>query len=623
MRDSIASYLDEMNDTTYLPGLQREFVWSPGQIAALFDSLVRDYPVGQVIRWKLRRTERDHVAYEFIRDYVDDDGAVPEEVYEAGFQRYNEPADLGRYDTLVIDGQQRLNSILIGLTGSLARYVGGRGRRRSNVENWERQVLCVDLFGHPDYDDAQLPGEYAFEFRRAEGFGKEDRFGHEERDGTRRFWYPLPSFVDENGRTGSIRSLRREVRKRVEAAPLDASEATREELRDVAVGVVNDVVDQVLEHPLPSHEVTHETEHIREIFQRINTQGSTPKPHQLLLSSLMSYWPYLDESAGPVNPRARVEAWIEQFQDAYPTYQTLVDRELFMIYSCYLLGTDLGGARSIAEFDTPAFDRLHDLWVGEDGDFGRFVGSLEKALDALTQVGLSERTMDSRSYVALLAKYFYEQDAQLDATNRRAIRQFFARVLLLRESHGTLRRSNARRLLAELESMDESVDVFPGDRLFDTLDVQPAPDDVRRAVREARYEELGDEGVTALADERILAVLALLDGADDSRDPAETVVAHVYPRERAAAFVPDDSPADAIDRLGNLQLLDRELAERKGDAAPAEWLASLDDSERAAVARLNQYPDVDPEPDAFESFVTAREERIVEHLVDTLVLDGE
>ena len=623
MRDSIASYLDEINDTTYLPGLQREFVWSPGQIEALFDSLVRDYPVGQIIKWKLRRTERDHVAYEFIRDYVADDGAVPDEVYDAGFQRYNEPADLGRYDTLVIDGQQRLNSILIGLTGSIARYEGGRGRRRSDVKHWERQVLCVDLFGHPDYDDDHLSGEYAFEFRRGEGFGKEDRFGHDEDEGSWRFWYPLPSMVDENGRTGSIRSLRREVRKRVEAAPLDASEETREELRDVAVGVVNDVVDQVLEHPLPSHEVTHETEHIREIFQRINTQGSSPKPHQLLLSSLMSYWPYLDESAGPVNPRARVEEWIEQFQVAYPTYGSLVDRELFMVYSCYLLGTDLGGARSVAELDTPAFDRLHDLWVGEDGEFGRFVGSLERALDALTQVGLSERTMDSRSYVALLAKYYYEHDAPLDAGNRRAVRRFFARVLLLRESHGTLRRSNARRLLAELESAEETFDVFPADRLYDALDVQPAPDDVRRAVSEARYEEFGDEDVAALTDERVLAVLALLDGADGPRDPAETAISHIYPRERAAAFVPDDGPGDAIDRLGNLQLLGRDVAEQKGNAAPDEWLDSLDERERAEIARVNRYPDVDPEPDAFGSFVTAREELIADHLVDTLVLDGE
>jgi hypothetical protein len=72
-------------------------------------------------------------------------------VYETGFERYNEEADHGRYDTLVIDGQQRLSSILVGLVGRIARYERGRGRPRSEVENREQRRLCVDLFGHPDY----------------------------------------------------------------------------------------------------------------------------------------------------------------------------------------------------------------------------------------------------------------------------------------------------------------------------------------------------------------------------------------------------------------------------------------------------------------------------------------
>jgi hypothetical protein len=612
MRDSIASYLSELNDATFLPGLQREFVWSPAQIEELFDSLIRDYPVGLVITWNIRRTDRDHVAYEFIRDYVAGEGAVPDGVYEAGFQRYNEPADAGRFDTLVIDGQQRLNSVLVGLTGSIAQYVGGRGRARSDVANWETQVLCVDLFGHPDYDDPSLAGDYTFRFRRAEGFGKADRFGYEDEDGTHRFWHPLSAVVDENGRIGSVRSLRRDVRGIVDDAPVDADEATREELRDVAVGVVNDVVDRVLEHPLPSHEVSHETEHIREIFQRINTQGSDPEPYQLLLSNLMSYWPYLEESAGPLNPRARIEDWIEQFQRAYPGFQKQTTRRLFVRYSCYLLGRDLGGVRSVGEFDRTDFDRLHGLWRAEgatDEPFGRFVGSLDRAFQTLTQVGLTGETVDSGAYVALLAKYYYEHEGAVDASNRNAVFHFFARLLLLRDSHGTLRRTKAREMLAALEGTDESFDTFPGEWLFETLNVQPAPEDVRRAVREARGGG-DDEG---FADADVAAVLGLLDEAYADGDVGEMVVARVYPRSVA--------PADGVDRLGNLQLLDGETAAARDERDPDAWLATLPDDDRVRIETGNHYPDVAPAPDAFEAFVETREERIVDHLVDELVLD--
>ncbi|MFC7227019.1 DUF262 domain-containing protein [Salinirubellus salinus] len=611
MRDSIASYLSELNDATFLPGLQREFVWSPAQIEGLFDSLIRDYPVGLVITWNIRRTERDHVAYEFIRDYVAGDGAVPDAVYDAGFQRYNEPADAGRFDTLVIDGQQRLNSVLVGLTGSIAQYVGGRGRSRSDVANWERQVLCVDLFGHPDYDEPSLAGDYTFRFRRAEGFGKTDRFGYDDEDGTHRFWHPLSAVVDENGRIGSVRSLRRDVRATVEDASVDADEATREELRDVAVGVVNDVVDRVLEHPLPSHEVSHETEHIREIFQRINTQGSDPKPYQLLLSNLMSYWPYLEESAGPLNPRARIEEWIERFQREYPGFQRQTTRRLFVRYSCYLLGRDLGGVRSVGEFERADFDRLHALWraEGDDDDpYGTFVGSLDRAFQTLTQVGLTGETVDSGAYVALLAKFYYEQDGVVDAPNRNAVFHLFARLLLLRDSHGTLRRTKAREMLAALERTDESFDTFPGEWLFESLNVQPAPEDVRRAVSEARGAGAGEE----FADADVAAVLGLLDEAYADGDVGEMVVDRVYPRSMA--------PADGVDRLGNLQLVEAETAAARTEPAPDEWLGTLTDNERVRIEAGNHYPEVTPEPDAFEAFVKAREEAIVGHLVDELVL---
>lgn len=36
-----------------LPAIQREFVWSTGQICALFDSLMRGYPIGSFLFWKV------------------------------------------------------------------------------------------------------------------------------------------------------------------------------------------------------------------------------------------------------------------------------------------------------------------------------------------------------------------------------------------------------------------------------------------------------------------------------------------------------------------------------------------------------------------------------------------
>jgi len=623
MRDSIASYLNEINDVAFLPGLQREFVWSPKQIEELFDSLVRNYPVGLIIKWNIRHTDREHVSYEFIRDFVAEEGTVPEAVYDAGFRRYNRQSDEDRYDTLVIDGQQRLNSILIGLGGSIARYNGGSGKPKSEAEYWERRMLCIDLFGHPHYDEPYLPGEYDFRFRRAEGFGKASAFGYEERGGNRHFWYPLPDTLDEADRKRPIREVRTEVKDRVAAAEFEASGEERELLRDVAVGVVNDVFDNVVEYSLPSREVTHPTEHIKEIFQRINTEGSDPKPYQLLLSRLMSYWPYLDDSE-PLNARNLVENWIERYQADYPGYERQLNRRLFMIYACYLLGTDLAGLRTVNEFDDADLDRLHTLWRGEDArsynEFSRFEGGLERSLETLTQIGFSGRTMDGLSYIALLAKFYYENDAPLNRENRNEIFRFFAKLLLLSESHGTMRRTKARQMLAELEEQEESLTTFPGDELFSTLNIQPAPEDIRRTVTEARYEKT--DGSALFSDDSVAAILGLIDEAYSFRDIKQMHVDHIYPRSRADEFVPEEAEEGSIDRLGNLQLLNEQENVRKSDRAPTDWLDDLGELEREKLERVNLYPDVVPTDDAFADFVAAREQRIIDHLTDKLVLSA-
>ncbi|MGE6383765.1 DUF262 domain-containing protein [Shewanella baltica] len=47
-------YIDQ--NKMYLPALQRKFVWDKGQIELLFDSLMRNYPIGTFLFWKLQKS---------------------------------------------------------------------------------------------------------------------------------------------------------------------------------------------------------------------------------------------------------------------------------------------------------------------------------------------------------------------------------------------------------------------------------------------------------------------------------------------------------------------------------------------------------------------------------------
>tara|TARA_Y100001933_G_C18977619_1_gene555260 strand:- start:107 stop:1942 length:1836 start_codon:yes stop_codon:yes gene_type:complete len=124
-----------------LPSLQRKYVWSHQQICQLFDSIMQDYPIGTFMFWKIgNRSTNDKMLrkrlmfYEFLRDYNKNE--------DLGSGIEFKPAISGKGPiTNVIDGQQRITSLLIGLTGSYFKnraesklYINLNMRKKSSEE---------------------------------------------------------------------------------------------------------------------------------------------------------------------------------------------------------------------------------------------------------------------------------------------------------------------------------------------------------------------------------------------------------------------------------------------------------------------------------------------------------
>lgn len=88
----------------WLPNIQRPFVWHEDQIARLFDSIMREYPISTMLVWRSKSPIRHR---KFIDNYKHGlkltDFYVPE---------------TEKSKMLVLDGQQRLQSLFIGLKGS-------------------------------------------------------------------------------------------------------------------------------------------------------------------------------------------------------------------------------------------------------------------------------------------------------------------------------------------------------------------------------------------------------------------------------------------------------------------------------------------------------------------------
>ena len=109
-----------------LPALQREFVWKRRDIENLFDSMMQSYPINTMMFWKVDDvTQQKMEFYEFLDpDYQENN--TTNRVYQA---------KTSASKTIVIDGQQRLTSLLIGIYGS---YMTAKGKSKMFL------YMCLD-----------------------------------------------------------------------------------------------------------------------------------------------------------------------------------------------------------------------------------------------------------------------------------------------------------------------------------------------------------------------------------------------------------------------------------------------------------------------------------------------
>lgn len=103
---SVREVVDKINSNNngwFLPPIQRQYVWgsryeSEKYISKLFDSLLRRYPIGELIVWN----NKNEMPYrEFLTDYHNDD--ISNEVEKGKWTRVDK--------WLVYDGQQRLQTL--------------------------------------------------------------------------------------------------------------------------------------------------------------------------------------------------------------------------------------------------------------------------------------------------------------------------------------------------------------------------------------------------------------------------------------------------------------------------------------------------------------------------------
>ncbi|GAA7040219.1 DUF262 domain-containing protein [Helicobacter pylori] len=164
--NSIKNVVDELNVRYFLSDIQREYVWlkkaDEKKIEQLFDSILRGYPIGSFLFWKLQKediTKSDEQdenklnfqLYKFLTNY-DERKPHNEKIYIEQIRR----DDL----SIVLDGQQRLTSLYIGLKGT--RTLRKKYAKKNNPNDYEEKRLYLNLKHQPNMDNPE--DNYQFEF---------------------------------------------------------------------------------------------------------------------------------------------------------------------------------------------------------------------------------------------------------------------------------------------------------------------------------------------------------------------------------------------------------------------------------------------------------------------------
>ena len=575
----IADVLKSIGDLQLvLPAIQREFVWGDEKICKLFDSLMRGYPIGGFLFWRISaETAKDHTFYGFIRDF---DQRPPGNYCP----RLDEmaPSD-NRF--AILDGQQRLTSLNIGLRGS--HTVKLPNRRWDNPDAFPKRHLYLDLSAAgPDPEELGAEEEtgeteeYLFRFRTSKQADLETESGAHH-------WMRVSDVL-------SLVEVSQLLPYAAERAIGNEARAMRTLAKLYEVVHVQGTISQFVESD-------QSIDRVMNIFIRVNAQGEPLTFADLLLSLATAAWA-TDESGEPVDAREEIRAFHEHLNR--PDRRFDFKRDLIM-KACLVL-TDAGSTRfQIENYGRTQMLQIRDAWP----DIKR---CLDLAAALLEQFGLTAVNLTARSVIHPVAYYFKHRG--LDASyltvkaheaDREEVREWLLRSLLRQGIWGSGLDTLLTRLRAAIKSY--------GSEGFPRIEIEQAMADVGKSLA---FDEEAIQGLLKLryGDKNCYPLLSLIYPSGDS---SRHHVDHIYPQ---AAFTrrkleklgisEDDVPAliAVAQEIPNLQLLTPAENVSKKDRMPSAWLQAAypDDSHRAAVQAFHHFGPVAEGLDGFSEFIEDR-----------------
>ena len=553
----VSDIVRQVNRDWYLPAIQRELVWNTDRIERLFDSILSDFPIGSFLFWNLEEQNKSKwPIYEFIREYNED-------------KSHNVQANMNGIQkdiTLVLDGQQRITSLYIGLKGSY-RYFYYR---------WRTTQLYLNLLKDP-VPNEENPEELTYEFSFRENDEASDAF--------KQLWYPVGRILDFDDAEDAKSNMKKHLSSFPEEAQVNANRLIGKLHNRIHTTLVGNYYQ----------EKSQDYDKVLQVFVRANSAGQPLAYSDLLLATATAQWDTLDA-------RSEIHNFTDLLNETGTGYKFGKD---FVLKACLYLCETLPIQYKVKNFTKPNLLIIESNWES-------IKETLASTVRLISRFGFHSKNVVAPLALLPIAFYLWKRgnpnfdksSSAEDAGAQIAIRNWFV-FSTLKNAFGGSSDTTLTRLRQILMKFDSDA-LFPAGELYQSLDIEPSLSDAE-VDRILEYQYQG---------RYTYLILSLLYPDRDWKD-AVFHEDHIFPQSEFKTTslkrrgYDDTKVRQYISRfntLQNLQLLTDSENTSKNATPFDEWLTTRD----ATFRSRHLIPDLpDFSLDNFEEFSEARRELIV------------
>lgn len=538
-----------------LPDIQRDFVWTPQQVCEFFNSLMQDFPVGTLIYWDVgSEVAKVNTWFGLVRDHHPYLRPRPVRLTQTSKKL-----------TAVLDGQQRLTALNIGLTGCMHTKRPNKWWR--NLEAYTERRLYLDLSAK------EQGGGYKFEFL------------NKPTNSNGQHWFPVADI-------------------------LQMTTSTRIEKYLAAKGILDSGAQSTLFH---LQEVIHKERilpyrtvleqdigTVQTIFARVNKGGTPLSRSDLILSTSIAQWQQRDA-------REEIFKLVKELED----FGFHFGKELILKASRMVSDSDINFRTKRSTIDSV---------VLQPKNWRRTRKAIRLVAKLVKQAGFTESNLTASNSLLPIIYYVYQFGAPNSfltdpkyRRDRNAISSWLVRSLAKKGVWSSSVDGMLVRLRAAIQNSDG--EGFPIRELTRIME------------RRGKSIEFSEEDIEAIADiqypdSRVFMLLSLLTTV---KLHEQLHVDHFFPRSRftkeqlieaGVSSTKLESYQTKGNSIANLILLSGPKNSQKSDTLPSQWVkkAYPDPKDQASFLRDQLLGRVPQDIKRFEGFYSRRRKRLLSRI---------